>query len=417
MRFASLLIWMATLFLLLTICRGSAVAQIDNDPINDNQVDGDVLPLLPGIAVSNRATLIATPGGDVDFFPVQLAVDDVVLGMTTPVANLPSDFLDPDTIASVFAFGVQATFSDDDDADELPSEVGNTASLFRFQAPTDSTYYVGITGIGDQEVDGAASGGTHEETGNYIYTVGVVTPSVLGGGFTDTDPANNTRSGADTIPGGPGAHVAVNVLDEDVDFFRMTLTAGQVVSAMTAPLAALPESFDFPDTLLGLFDSSGELLVDNQDAGDEGFSDLNPDLGSDSPMISELIFGSAIRAAIPSDGVYYLGVTGFDDDNFTGNHGEFGTYALLVGVANVDDGPEPLPGDFNADSTVDGADYVVWRKGDGTIYDQDDYNDWRANFGRSNDGLGASAAVPEPTTAAAILAGIALSVLLNRKRL
>ena len=55
-------------------------------------------------------------------------------------------------------------------------------------------------------------------------------------------------------------------------------------------------------------------------------------------------------------------------------------------------------GDFNGDSKVDAADYVVWRKtfgttglpayagadgdGDGSI-DQDDYNVWRANFGRS----------------------------------
>jgi hypothetical protein len=53
-----------------------------------------------------------------------------------------------------------------------------------------------------------------------------------------------------------------------------------------------------------------------------------------------------------------------------------------------------LPGDFNLDGHVDAADYVVWRKGLGTIYTQNDYNVWRANFGQT--AATASAAVPEP---------------------
>jgi hypothetical protein len=58
-------------------------------------------------------------------------------------------------------------------------------------------------------------------------------------------------------------------------------------------------------------------------------------------------------------------------------------------------------GDFNADGAVDAADYVVWRKGFGTTYTQDDYNIWRANFGLTSGSSGASgvsagAAVPEP---------------------
>jgi hypothetical protein len=399
--------------LLATVCFSTAAAQIDNDPANDEQVNGDDLGLLPGLAVSNRAAFIA-PGGDVDFFPVQLSESDVVFGMTTPVAGLPSAFLVPNTMVSVHAFGSQATFSNDDQADELPAEAVNTASLFRFQAPLDSTYYVGITGFGDQEFDGAASGSTHGETGDYIFTTGVVTPSVLGGGFTDTDPANDTRLGADTIPGGPGAHVAVLELDEDVDFFRLTLSAGQILSAMTAPLDDLTFSFAFPDTVLGLFDSSGTALVVNDDAGDEGASEIDRDLGSDEPLFPGEIFGSAVRAVIPSDGVYYLGVTGFEDDDFTGEHGEFGIYALLVGVASLDEDPEPLPGDFNADGTVDAADYVVWRKNEGGQFDENDYLDWRTNFHRST-GAGALASVPEPGALIALLASAALVMLLSRK--
>jgi endonuclease/exonuclease/phosphatase family metal-dependent hydrolase len=54
-----------------------------------------------------------------------------------------------------------------------------------------------------------------------------------------------------------------------------------------------------------------------------------------------------------------------------------------------------LSGDFNADGIVDAADYVVWRKGLGSIYTQNDYTIWRAYFGETA-GDGASAAVPEP---------------------
>jgi hypothetical protein len=56
--------------------------------------------------------------------------------------------------------------------------------------------------------------------------------------------------------------------------------------------------------------------------------------------------------------------------------------------------PNPLAGDYNFSGVVDAADFVVWRKnvgsttdlqadgdGDGDI-DQDDYNVWRASFGR-----------------------------------
>jgi hypothetical protein len=84
-----------------------------------------------------------------------------------------------------------------------------------------------------------------------------------------------------------------------------------------------------------------------------------------------------------------------------------------------------LPGDFNADGTVDAADYVVWRKGLGATYTQDDYGAWRAHFGASlSPGSGAtlpsaeplSAAVPESASLLTLLSAVLL-ILTRRCRI
>jgi hypothetical protein len=62
-----------------------------------------------------------------------------------------------------------------------------------------------------------------------------------------------------------------------------------------------------------------------------------------------------------------------------------------------------LPGDFNHDNIVDAADYVFWRKTDGTSAG---YNAWRAHFGEmrgSGSGASANAAIPEPATLVLLL--------------
>jgi hypothetical protein len=62
-----------------------------------------------------------------------------------------------------------------------------------------------------------------------------------------------------------------------------------------------------------------------------------------------------------------------------------------------------LVGDFNGNGVIDAADYAIWRNNAGTT---SDYNLWRANFGKTA-GAGSaadSAAVPEPSTIAAVIA-------------
>ena len=75
------------------------------------------------------------------------------------------------------------------------------------------------------------------------------------------------------------------------------------------------------------------------------------------------------------------------------------------GLISVDAAVSP-PGDFNSNGIVDAADYVVWRKGLGTTYTQNDYNVWRTHFGQSaGSGAGAlaNATVPEPAVSMQII--------------
>ncbi|HUS39077.1 MAG TPA: PEP-CTERM sorting domain-containing protein [Pirellulales bacterium] len=321
-------------------------AQLDTAANSDPNSADDL-----GIPVGNNAILnlaSMSPANDVDFFSNDLQTGEVFMGMTTPIAGLPGNFGAPDTILKlVVPLPMPATdviFSDNDLGSELPGGA-NRGSLFRFVAPMGNVYPVGISGAGDLEFDGANTGAGHAEMGDYLLTAATLRPSIPGGDFGDTEPNNDTSAAADLVLlNATGAAVSVVQLEGpggDVDFFALPgLKAGQVLSAMTAPVddAADPfnGTFDVPNTVLGLFDGNG-LLLSNDDAGDVGSGNaLLFGLGSDEPLGQ--ILGSALRAVIPQDGNYFLAVSGFDDLDFDGlvagnnPHGEIGNYALLVSV-------------------------------------------------------------------------------------
>lgn len=69
--------------------------------------------------------------------------------------------------------------------------------------------------------------------------------------------------------------------------------------------------------------------------------------------------------------------------------------------------PAGTPGDFDLDTDVDGADFLLWQQGFGTTYDAADLADWRANFGQPA-AAAAVGAVPEPGSALLALSGAAV---------
>jgi hypothetical protein len=156
-------------------------------------------------------------------------------------------------------------------------------------------------------------------------------------------------------------------------------------------------------------------IDDGNNVFDDSYDDLNLELwsvegGTPASLISESssLYNESehFSFALPSTGDFALRVRWFKEVFDMTGDADQELYGLAWSAV------AGLPGDFNTDGAVDAADYVLWRKNDGT---QTGYDAWRANFGTSL-GVGSgqalpsahqlSAAVPEPATLTIILIGM-----------
>lgn len=100
-------------------------------------------------------------------------------------------------------------------------------------------------------------------------------------------------------------------------------------------------------------------------------------------------------------------VLGGDSENFS--------YAISNHRLVLTYGTASLTGDFDLDGDVDGADFLRWQQGLGTIYDSSDLTAWQANFGTVPPNA-IALAVPEPASWLLLLAIAGLGRMRLRRR-
>ncbi len=110
-------------------------------------------------------------------------------------------------------------------------------------------------------------------------------------------------------------------------------------------------------------------------------------------------------------GAWDSDATTLDASNRDNLAASFHRHSVGFRVASIPDADD-LPGDYNDDGFVNAADYVLWRKNDGT---QPGYNEWRDNFGMPSSAAGDSAIFPVPEPAAGVVLFSALTALLYRR--
>jgi hypothetical protein len=198
-----------------------------------------------------------------------------------------------------------------------------------------------------------------------------------------------------------------------LEFDLSTLPAGAMLQ--TAELRIEP-------SLLTSTTTEGSLMAVYGYAGDGVLTDadrLRTDVFlGETPMLFDLdplqfhLDVAGVQLAMQSGSILGLvGMGGFNGNQFGFDSKELEGLGSSQAARLILTYTAPLAGDFNADGSVDAADYVVWRKGLGTTHTALQYGIWRANFGKTTASAAvATGNVPEPPTIASMLIVLLMTV-------
>jgi hypothetical protein len=305
-----------------------------------------------------------------------------------------------------------------------------TISMATFSAPISATLNVQgagstVTQFGLSSVDVG-----HSAAGNAAINIGTTASGAV---FT-TGAGSTTISKTGTVTVGSTTSTGALVANGDVSVFGGTLqvASGSVVSIAAGKTMTISNTGKVKGsgTITGSVVnhvgtvapglSPGSLSI-NGNYTQNALGILEIEIASLTSFDRLLVNGTASLGGTLAVSLSYSPTYGstFDILDWTTRSGTFATLQLPAlsgglewnttqlytnGVLSV-----ALPGDYNFDSTVDAADYVVWRKGIGIASTPENYNLWRTNFGRSASGGSASnATAPEPTAALLLVLGAAL---------
>jgi autotransporter-associated beta strand protein len=160
--------------------------------------------------------------------------------------------------------------------------------------------------------------------------------------------------------------------------------------------------------------SAGAINLDiGQDSYDQiavtGIASLGGTIDVDLAGVFNIANGAQYTLLTATGGILDMGYNLLLPANFTASIVNMNSLVLTYSAM--------LQGDYNGDDVVDAADYVIWRKTDGSPAG---YNNWRSNFGATG-GAGSGAgtdggSVPEPTSWMLLVIALGFAEVSNRSR-
>lgn len=290
------------------------------------------------------------------------------------------------------------------------------------KAGNNGTYY-SVTSDGllaTSSISGRFNAFRTNQTDSKTFSVGLDTTSATAGLRTGTVTIDNLDITAGSNGGvGHAANDANDVITVNLNVLDHALPS------FASPSQSLARTIDFGNVALGSLATPATIDVFN----------LNAPSGFTAALDLDSVTPSGDTSAFTTNLASFTNLAAGGSQAFTSSfnvsaRGSFlATYTLnlsdenLSGATNktltlILKGVARLAGDFNNDGSVDAGDYVVWQHslgetvataysgadGDGNLtIDNADFDVWRAHFGESAPGSGASqshsAAVPEPATA------------------